>query len=275
MTYRTLLVHIDESPRSDARVDFAFDLARKYDAHLIGLYAVCEDLRQLPFNREDSLRLAQYEAQHEAQRQRAHEAFAVAAQRTGGSAEWRVPKGLALDVATLNARHADLLVFGRHDPREPGSYAARHFVEDVLMSSGVPVVIVPHSGHVASFGENVFVAWDGSREAARALADALPILKRARFVEVASVERSEYDEPPDGVGVVAYLDRHEVHASFFSMPRAAGMDVGATLLNKASDLQADLLVLGAYGHTRALERVLGGVTRTMLESMTVPVLMSH
>jgi hypothetical protein len=71
MTYRTLLVHIDESPRSDARVDFAFDLARKYDAHLIGLYAVCEDLRQLPFNREDSLRLAQYEAQHEAQRQRA------------------------------------------------------------------------------------------------------------------------------------------------------------------------------------------------------------
>jgi nucleotide-binding universal stress UspA family protein len=271
MTYRTLLVHIDESPPSDARVDFAFDLARKYDAHLIGLYAVCEVLRQLPFNREDSLRLAQYEAQ----RQHAHEAFAVAAQRAGGSAEWRAPKGPALDVVTLNARHADLLVFGRHDPHEPGSYAARHFVEDVLMSSGVPVVIVPHFVHVASFGENVFVAWDGSREAARALADALPILKRARFVEVASVERSEYDEPPDGVGIVAYLDRHEVHASFFSMPRAAGMDVGATLLNKASDLQADLLVLGAYGHTRALERVLGGVTRTMLESMPVPVLMSH
>jgi nucleotide-binding universal stress UspA family protein len=107
------------------------------------------------------------------------------------------------------------------------------------------------------------------------VADALPILKRARFVEMVSVQRHEDDEAPAGIDVAAYLDRHQVRASFSSMGRASGVNTGATLLSKASAVHADLLVLGAYGHTRTFERVLGGVTRTMIEAMPLPVLMSH
>jgi nucleotide-binding universal stress UspA family protein len=275
MTYKTLLVHIDDSRLSEARVNFAFDLARKFDAHVVGLYMVCQDLFRPLFNRDESLNLAQNEAQHAAWRERAHEAFLGVAQRAGASAEWRAPAGPPLDVAALHARHADLLVLGQHDPEDPGSYVAKNFVEDVVMSSGVPAVILPYSGRINSFGDNVLIGWDGGRESARAVADALPILKRARFVEVVSVQRHQDDEAPAGIEVAAYLDRHQVRASFSSTSRASGANTGATLLSKASAVHADLLVLGAYGHTRAFERVLGGVTRTMLESMTVPVLMSH
>jgi len=111
----------------------------------------------------------------------------------------------------------------------------------------------------------VLVTWDDSRKAARALADALPVLRT----------RHRSDERPAGSDVAAYLERHNVRASFSSMPRMAGVGTGAELLNKECDVHADLLVMGAYAHSRGFERVLGGVTRPMLESMTVRVLMSH
>jgi nucleotide-binding universal stress UspA family protein len=134
---------------------------------------------------------------------------------------------------------------------------------------------------VRTLGDNVLLAWDGSREAARAAADALPLLQRARHVGVDIVRRRVHHDSrqspdaPEGIDVAAWLDAHGVRASFSTTPHHIGIGTGATLLNRASDLHADLLVMGAYGHTRARERVFGGVTRTMLESMTVPVLMSH
>jgi nucleotide-binding universal stress UspA family protein len=143
------------------------------------------------------------------------------------------------------------------------------------MGCGRPVVALPYAGHVGTFAENVLIAWDGSREAARAVADALPLLRRARFVTVTVVHRMHGTVAPEGIDVAAFLQRHGIHASFSTVPRVAGISTGETLLNRLSDLHADLLVMGAYGHPRVQERVLGGVTRTMLETMTVPVLMSH
>lgn len=275
MNWKTVLVHIGNGRRSDERVEFAFSLARRFDAHVTGLYLVCQDLFRPLFNPGESLDLATNERQHAAWRDRAREAFEASANRSGGSAEWRAPAGPALDAAVLHARHADVLVLGQEDREDPASIVARHFVADVVTSVGRPALILPHSGHIKTFGDNILVAWDDSREAARALADALPLLRLARFVEVVSVERHRNDERPAGIDVAAYLERHNVRASFSSMPRMAGVGTGATLLNKACDVHADLLVTGAYAHSRGFERVLGGVTRTMLESMTVPVLMSH
>ena len=275
MTYKTLLVHLDDSRASDARVDFALDLARRFDAHLIGLYVVCQDLFRPLVKRDESLNLGTHEKEAAERMERAHAHFVEAAQRAGCAFEWRAPLGPALDAAVLHARHADLLVLGQHDPDDQASYIARDFIEDLLMSAGRPAIVLPHSGRIASFGENVLVAWDGSQDAARALADALPILKRARFVTVATVEKHPASDTPAGFDVAGYLERHGVRAGFTSIPRAGGIGTGATLLNHSSDIHADLLVAGAYGHTRTRERVLGGVTRTLLETMTVPVLMSH
>lgn len=128
---------------------------------------------------------------------------------------------------------------------------------------------------IATFGESALVAWDGGREAARALADAIPLLKRARFVTVVSVSKAPEASTFEDIDVAAYLDRQGVRASFTSIPRPDGVGTGATLLNQLSDRHADVLVMGAYGHARARERVLGGVTRALLQTMTVPVFMSH
>jgi nucleotide-binding universal stress UspA family protein len=274
MTYKTFLVHIDDSRQCDARVDFALGLARKYDATLIGLYVVCQDLFRPLVKRDDSLNLATLEAQHEERMNRAQERFVTAAQRAGCGFEWRAPPGPALDVATLHARHADVVVLGQEDPDDETAYIARDFVEDVLMTAGRPVIVLPHAGRITTFGENVVVAWDGGREAARALADSLPILKRARFVTVYTVEKHLDRETPVGFEVSEYLERHGVRAAFKSTPRVSGVSTAETLLNQISDIHADLLVMGAYGRARARERALGGVTHTLLRTMTAPVLMS-
>lgn len=275
MTYKTLLVHLDDSPQSDLRVAFALDLALRYNAHLIGLYVVCQEIFRPLLRRDDSLNLATREAQTLERMNRAEAHFVEAATRAGCRFEWRAPTGPALEVAVLHARHADLLVLGQEDPEDDASYIARDFVEDLVMQAGRPAIIVPRTGRIATFGENVVVAWDGSREAARALADALPIIKRARFVTVSTVETLQVRRASAGIDVSGYLERHGVRASFASLPRTVGTGTGATLLNQVSDLHADLLVMGAYGHARARERVLGGVTHTLLETMTAPVLMSR
>lgn len=277
MKFKTLLVHVDDSRQSGARTEFALDLARRWDAHVIGLYVVCQDLMRPLFRRDESLRLAANEAQHAARRDAAQARFTAAGERAGVNFEWRAPAGPPTDVATLHARHADLVVLGQPEPGDAAAYIEPHFVDDVVMSGGVPAIVLPFTGAMRTFGENVLLAWDGSREAARAVADALPLLKRAlrdRRKRVAP-PRDGAGLAPAGIDVAAYLGRHGIQASFSASAHVPGIDTGAALLNRAADLHADLLVMGAYGHTRARERVLGGVTRTMLESMTVPVLLSH
>lgn len=275
MTYRTLLVHLDDSRHSEARTAFTLELALKHDAHVIGLYAVCQDLFRPLFRRGDSLGLAKLEAQGTERMKHACERFTAAATRAGCPFEWRAPAGPATDAAVLHARHADLVVLGQRDHDDEASFVARDFAEDVVMNSGRPVIILPYAGHTPSFGENVVIAWDGSREAARALADALPIVKRARFVTVAVVEKHPDRDEPAGFDAASYLERHGIHAGFASIPRVSGVGTGATLLNQVADVHASLLVMGAYGHARATEYALGGVTRALLGTMTVPVLMSH
>ncbi|MBY4766505.1 universal stress protein [Burkholderia ambifaria] len=277
MSYKTLLVHLDDSDRCKARVNLALELAGRWNAHLIGLYAVCQDLFE-PLRRPDEpLKLAVYERLCEQRRKDAEERFLMAAERAGRSVEWQAPAGDVTGTAILHARHADLLVLGQENPDDRMTFVARHFVEDVVMGSGRPAIVVPYAGDVRTLGENVLIAWDGGREAARATADALPLLTRARFVHVETVTRGhpDPDETPAGVDVAAYLERHGIRASFSTTPRERSVSVGATLLNRVTDVHADLLVMGLYSHARMHERVLGGATRTILETMTVPVLLSH
>ncbi|WP_438392409.1 universal stress protein [Caballeronia sp. DA-9] len=275
MNYATMLVHIDDSLCSDARVDFAVELARKHNAHLIGLYIVCQDLLRPMFRPDESLDLATNEKQAAQRLARARDYFTEAARRAGIASEWRAPPGPAVETAILHARHADLLIYGQRDPADPAAYIARNFPDDVLLESGRPMILLPYAGNTERFAGTVLIAWDGGPAAARAVADALPFLRLANFVEIAVVEQHNHETVATGMELAAYLERHRVRAGVLTLPRVSGVSTGATLLNALTDTHSDLLVLGAYGHARVREIVLGGVTRTMLESMTTPVFMSH
>jgi nucleotide-binding universal stress UspA family protein len=152
------------------------------------------------------------------------------------------------------------------------------FVSDVVLAAGKPVLIVPYVGHFDQVGKRSFVAWNATREAARALTDALPMLERADGVEVAWFDPGRGTS--DGIQERAradtahYLEQHGIRAHVARHP-AAGLDVGDLILSRAADAAADSIVMGAYGHSRLRERILGGATRNVLKSMTVPVLMSH
>lgn len=275
MSCKTLLVHLDDGARSAARLDYALDLAARHDAHLIGLYVVCEELTRPLFLHGEDRWSAACDAQRDRNLNSAHAAFLAAADRAGRSVEWRAPDGAPTASAILHARHADLLILGQDDPEDRSAFVARHFVEDVIMSSGRPAIVLPYAGPIRPQIDNVMIAWDGGREGARAAADALPLIRRASFVTIMKAQRHTNEGEPAGIDVAAWLARHGIEASFAATPKVSGLDTGAMLLNALADRHVDLLVMGAYGHARAQERLLGGVTRTMLQSLTVPVLMSH
>ncbi|WP_028222409.1 universal stress protein [Paraburkholderia oxyphila] len=270
MCYKTLLVHLDDSQRCVVRLALALELAERFDAHLVGLY--------LPMPRARTAAADGAPGPDEL-REIAQTQFLDAGARAQRIVEWRAPQPGDSPSATLHARHADLLVLGQHDHEDPAVEPGGDFVTDLLMTAARPAIVVPYAGAFPEFAQNVLIAWDGSREAARAASDALPLLRRANSVSIEVVaprggaKRARAEEQV--VDASAWLDLHGVSASFHESAPVAGVETGTALLSHASDLHAGLIVAGAYAHSRIHERVLGGVTRTLLEAMTVPVLMSH
>lgn len=175
------------------------------------------------------------------------------------------------------ALFADVVVLGQHDPAQGRETSLPpDFVESVLIGSGRPALVLPYAGDYKAVAETVVIAWKETRESARAVAAALPMLKAARRVHVIAWEGK--GEPPDvrgdRLGLDTYLGVHGVTPTWHRQggePEA----VGELMLSQSFDLDADLLVMGCYGHSRAREFVLGGASRTVLNSMTLPVLMSH
>jgi nucleotide-binding universal stress UspA family protein len=153
----------------------------------------------------------------------------------------------------------------------------RYLPEQVILGCGRPALVIPYIGPPATLGERVVVAWDASREAARAVNDALPLLERAKTVSVVTINPRQQpfghgEEPGADIGL--HLARHDVKIEVERVV-SRDIDVANTILSQVANEGADLLVMGAYGHSRLREYVLGGVTRTILAEMTVPVLMSH
>lgn len=182
-----------------------------------------------------------------------------------GVAEWR--GRAAPREVSLHARYVDLAVLGQPTP------GAHDHVTDTLMNVGRPLLVVPRFGRFPSVGRRVLVAWNGSREATRAVFDALPLLRQAELVTVMT-----FDSPDEGreagADISLALARHGVTVEVVHST-LGGIDAGNALLSRAADLGADLLVMGAFGHSPLRERMLGGATRHILDHMTVPVLLSH
>ena len=202
--------------------------------------------------------------------------FEQAAKRAGISSETRVINESlqgAADTIGRIGRRFDLIIVGQPDRRK--SSADQVVDEGVLFESGRPVIFVPFIQKGSAKLDRIMICWDGGRAAARAVADALPLLKKAKQVEVAIIsdKPSKSDEVP-GADLGQHLARHgfKVDVKHITSP---DIDVPSTILSHASDSSADMIVMGGYGHSRLREFVLGGATRGLLESMTVPVLMSH
>jgi nucleotide-binding universal stress UspA family protein len=285
MSYKDLLVVLDAEASARGRVDLAMALAERFAAHLVGLYPLPNQLLTLQASHNlgyfDPTLLAPFFADL---RERAREAadtvramFEHAASLRGISAEWREISEAPEDAPALHARYADLTILGQLDPDRAEAEIIRPHPEQITLASGRPVLVVPYAGRFETVGQRVLIGWNATREAARAVNDAMPLLAAAEIVTVLTIDPRE---GPDGHGelpgadISLHLARHGVKAEI-ERTVSTGLGVGEVLLSRAADLGADLLVTGAYGHSRARELLLGGATRTLLQSMTVPVLMSH
>ena len=274
---RSLLVHVDGSPRSGERLRVARSLAAAQGATVTAMLAVNPALVEVPMSYLGEAGGAVLLQEAEAQRARDARALFDRVNATPGpTMRWlQSDAGMpALSSFSERALLADLLVLGQHDRHDPLAWGVpADFVPEVLARSGRPGLVVPVAGPFSGVGLRVLVAWKPTREAARALSAALPLLSCAQTVKVVM-----WEEPgafrPQAEALADFLALHGVQAHFERAGPAAG-PLGELLLSRAADAEADLLVMGCYGHARAREWLLGGVTRTLLQSMTLPVLMAH
>jgi nucleotide-binding universal stress UspA family protein len=279
MSYKTILVHLNHAARTPALMGAGIQLAREHDAHIIGLY-VFPAYRltppvPLPFGADV---VAKIRATMKDDMERVRTAFEQVKAGQSLSIEWRSITSERRDPESIVLEHAravDLVIANQADPNWTFTDIL-DFPEALAIDSGRPVYVVPLVGRSVVPPKTVCVAWNGRREAARAIADALPLLKSAQSVHVVTV--SESDAQPEGslpdTEIAAALARHGVKVEISNVA-AREATIGQELRTRAMERNADLIVMGCYGHSRFREFALGGATRDMLRYMTIPVQFSH
>jgi nucleotide-binding universal stress UspA family protein len=260
-----------------AASDYAVSVAAKFDAHLAGIAFVYDPI--IPVSGTGYIPAEVVDTQvadNQSASKAAIDRFTAAASRAGISAE---PVTLNASVAGSGeqfsriARRFDLAVVGQADPE--ANSVEELIAESTLFESGRPMIVVPYIQKTPLKLDRVMVCWDGSRPAARAIADAMPFLEKAGRVQIVIVdkERGKSDEI-EGADMGQHLARHGLKVEVKRID-SGSIDVADALLSHAADSSADFMVMGGYGHSRLREFILGGVTHTILRSMTVPVLLSH
>jgi nucleotide-binding universal stress UspA family protein len=293
---RDIVVVLDDSASSEMRLTVAVGLAQQHGAHLTGFSALdlllparpaVQPRDNPPVYTLPASQLMNWgavlphdypEADTQAAEaaERIETAFRERLRSTDLHGDWQVASGKVSETLVCKARHADLVILGQVDPAHPPP-AGRQLVEDVLMTSGRPILVIPYIGRFDTFGTNILVGWNNSREAARAMNDAIPLLAKAASVtilEANPIGRKLASDDATSADITRHLARHGINAKTArtSMDRMSASDA---LLSYAADVSADLLVVGGYGHSRLRELILGGVTRELLQHMTLPVLMAH
>jgi nucleotide-binding universal stress UspA family protein len=270
-----ILVHLDGGPHNAARLAAARELAARHDATVTALYAVMPSFIEVPFALEAAG--AALDALKALDDERLAKAKALVDALNGGAGahiHWAVTdRSVPTAAFTQQAFYADLLVLGQREPVAHTSGVPPDFIESVVLASGRPALVLPHAGAPAAIGRSVLVAWKESAQSVHALTAALPILQRAERVDVVTWG-GEADLTPGASDIGSYLGRHGVQIERHHWADEPSI-TGELILSTAADRSADLVVMGCYGHSRARELVLGGATRTILGSMTVPVLMAH
>ena len=281
MSYKTILAYLPSPETADRLLDTALPFVREHDAHFIGLHVIPRPpvmfgvmAAEMP-----AAIIAQQEeilAQHA---DRLKEQFLTRCKKADVKGEWRCNKvhydDLVTDVVGQSLC-ADLILVGQ----EQSSTTARDLdvPARIVMEAGRPVLVIPYTGTFRSIGQHVIIAWNGTREAARAAFDALPLMRNAKSIRVLAIDpdsKSEYDSIALGDELALSLARHDLKAEVTVTKRGGGVSVADELLNQVANDGCDLLVMGCYGHSRLREALFGGVTVNLLEHMTAPVLMAH
>lgn len=274
-----IAIHLSRDDGLQRRLRAAMQLATEHKAELIGVYppetgphyysetsAISEEMQKLADHR------------FEQERESVKKIFIEQTAAAGVRSQWRAPKGSAEEILALHARYCDLLVMSKVGNKDSTASLMPNPAEAVIMAAGKPVLMIPAVGEVHPIGRRVLFCWDHRREAARAFSDAAPLLRACSRLTVLTVD------PQPG-----YLEGKAIHDSDFAdycaalgypKPReiikeSENYGVGNIILNTATDEDSDLIVMGAYGHSRMRQWIMGGASRTLLNSMTVPVLMSH
>ena len=280
MSYKTILVSLNEVGRLSELVAAAVTLARETGAHVSGLYVVPAVQVYPSVGFEAAPQVFEGNRSYfKDNGARVKQAFEEAMRREGLSHDFhqidaRTP--VIADEVVASGRVADLVVVSATNPEEITG-VERDFVEQVVMALGRPVIVLPYQGKAAISLNEVVIGWDGGREAARAAFDALPLLKQAGKVRVVRIDPQK--DPSlrgsvAGADLAEALSRHGVKAEAQGYP-TDGQDEGQALMRCAEDCGAGLIVMGAYGHSRLAEFIFGGATRFVLNRLVCPVLMSH
>ncbi len=280
MTIKTIAVSLVDIERQDEVMNAAFSLAATHDAHLLGIYVVpSPNVIAVPASFGAMSADINNSEHFENKLKDVKTRFEDAARRHDVRAEWRRvdgETGLLASAMLKHAPHADLIVAGQVNS-STSNHIEPDYIERLVLESGRPVMIIPNMGKFKTVATNVIVGWNATREAMRAAFDAVPVIKDAKRVEL--LWANARDEPEvagdlPGAELAAVLARHDIKV-FTRSISASDLAPADALLNEAADNGADLIVIGAYGHSRLREFVFGGVTRSLLQNMTAPVLMSH
>jgi nucleotide-binding universal stress UspA family protein len=290
------MVVLDDTVRSDIRLAAAVDLARQHDSHVTGVSALCllmppkavmhaTGYPELPMSPSRFISRNRFGAPRDwtppqpfdERAERIEAEFRQVLRSHGLRGDWRLAAGKSSEAFTGPSRQADLVILGQFDPYHPSPRLARQLVQDILMQAGRPVLVVPYAGHFKTIGSRILVGWNGSRAAARAVNDAMPLLAGAASVfilEAYPMGRTRSAPVTTGLDLRCHLAHHGIRAET-TRTMMNGISATDALLSRATDFDADLLVAGGSIHSRPREFILGGVTRGLLHGMTVPVLMSH
>ena len=305
MSIKDIVLHQGPDSRSEARLDLAAALAKAHGARVVGVFMKVDPAdAEYWWMASGKQAVAGWLADLERIGGEAEASFDKRITEAGLEGEWRVMAGNPTEALMACARHGDLTVIGQADPDEPAYDSS--LPDQLVLGAGGPVLVVPYAGRFETIGRRVMVAWNCAREAARALRDAMPILERAGTVTVYSVDPADEGRHA-GADICAHLARHGVRAKASQVvlgpeaeavssglqtvggfgfqergpwtqtrrPPVGKPDAGNALLSAVTDAGVDLLVMGAYGQSRLRELALGGTTREILRTMTVPVLMSN
>jgi nucleotide-binding universal stress UspA family protein len=274
---KDIVVNLTLGVETDPACRYAISLAEAYNAHITGV-AFAYDPPWPPSILEGAV-IDVYRTAKDDQQQKAKDALARFEHATKQSQLSAQPLMIeaslvdATDAFAALGRASDLVVVQQPEP--DGSASAQDMVETALFASGRPTLIVPYIQKDGFSVDQVLCCWDGSRAAARAVGDSLPLLKKAKRVKVLTVVTGKFDEKDvTGADLATHLARHNINIELVRIP-AADLDVANAILSHAADTDASMIVMGGFGHSRLREFVLGGATRGLLETMTVPTLMSH
>jgi len=271
--YKTILVHMANDEGHMTRFNMALEMAKAYQAHLIALYNAS------PVSMPQAGRGASIGYLAEATQIAREKAASIKAEveeacaRAGIPVEWRMGEGDHIKVLSHHALAVDLVIVSHAKADEREDRVTFHIPENMVLYSGCPVLVIPHKCKVLMPGSHIMISWKGCWESLQAVRDAMPLLKIAEKVTMFTVVKTSRDSVEEQK-FADFLSRHDVLVDVVTDESGTG-NVGESILANAKNLNADLIVMGAYGHSKIREMVIGSVTKYVTANMTIPVLLSH